>query len=54
MNLLFYKKIHLAKFSIFGYNMSMARENLYKELEQKRNSKLLVYITGDKPGWETL
>lgn len=26
---------------------------LYKKIEEERNSKLLVYITGDKPGMET-
>jgi hypothetical protein len=29
------------------------RRNLYQELENARNSKLLVYITGDRPGLET-
>lgn len=29
------------------------RTDLYKKLEQKRGSKLLVYITGDRPGLET-
>ena len=29
------------------------RINLYKELERQRESKLLVYITGDRPGLET-
>ena len=26
---------------------------LYEAIEKERNSKLLVYITGDKAGWET-
>jgi hypothetical protein len=29
------------------------RVDLYKEIEKSRNSKLLVYITGDRPGMET-
>jgi hypothetical protein len=29
------------------------RIDLYKKIETERNSKLLVYITGDKPGMET-
>ena len=29
------------------------RKNLYSQIETKRNSKLLVYVTGDRPGWET-
>src|SRR5437660_1638922 len=29
------------------------RIELYSQIEQERNSKLLVYITGDKPGMET-
>jgi 1,4-dihydroxy-2-naphthoyl-CoA synthase len=29
------------------------RLELYKEIENRRNSKLLVYITGDRPGFET-
>jgi ClpP class serine protease len=33
--------------------MRADREALYKELEEARNSKLLVYITGTRPGLET-
>ena len=33
--------------------MNKRRAQLYKEIEQKRESKLLVYVTGDKPGMET-
>ena len=33
--------------------MYQDRVKLYNELEEKRNSKLLVYITGDRPGLET-
>lgn len=33
--------------------MYIDRLELYKNLEQVRNSKLLVYVTGDKPGMET-
>ena len=33
--------------------MFQDRRNLYSELESKRNSKLLVYVTGDRPGLET-
>lgn len=29
------------------------RLNLYKQIESERNSKLLVYITGSRPGLET-
>ena len=29
------------------------RLKLYKELEKNRNSKLLVYVTGDRRGMET-
>ena len=29
------------------------RKNLYIELENKRNSNVLAYITGDRKGWET-
>jgi hypothetical protein len=29
------------------------RLELYKELEQKRNSKLLVYVTSDRPNLGT-
>lgn len=29
------------------------RVDLYKEIEEKRNSKLLLYVTGDRPGLET-
>jgi hypothetical protein len=25
----------------------------YRKIEEERNSKLLVYVTGDKPGMET-
>lgn len=31
----------------------MKRVNLYGQLEELRESKLLVYITGDRPGFET-
>ena len=33
--------------------MRVDRLNLYKSLEEQRNSKLLVYITGTRPGLET-
>jgi len=33
--------------------MYITRKNLYSELESKRNSKVLVFITGDRPGLET-
>jgi len=33
--------------------MYIDRKALYLELEQKRGSKVLVYITGDRPGLET-
>ena len=33
--------------------MDNNRKKLYQEIEKKRNSKLLVYITGDRRGWET-
>lgn len=33
--------------------MFSSRKQLYQELEKKRNSKLLVYVTGDRPGLET-
>lgn len=33
--------------------MLQHRLDLYKQIEQERQSKLLVYITGDKPGMET-
>jgi hypothetical protein len=33
--------------------MYQDRLELYTNLEQKRNSKLLVYVTGDRPGLET-
>lgn len=29
------------------------RLNLYKQLEEQRNSKLLVYVTGTRAGLET-
>ena len=29
------------------------RKNLYKNLEEARQSKLITYITGDRRGWET-
>jgi len=29
------------------------RRELYKEIETKRDSKLIVFVTGDRPGWET-
>ncbi|MEW5817765.1 MAG: serine protease, partial [Spirochaetota bacterium] len=29
------------------------RKNLYKELEESRKSKVIVYVTGDRRGWET-
>lgn len=29
------------------------RIDLYKEIEDKTSSKLLVYVTGDRPGLET-
>ena len=29
------------------------RKKLYSQLELKRDSKLLIYITGDRPGLET-
>jgi hypothetical protein len=29
------------------------REELIKQLEDLRNTKILIYITGDRPGWET-
>ena len=29
------------------------RLDLYSKIEERRNSKLLVYFTGDRPGWET-
>ena len=33
--------------------MTKERRKLYENIEKQRNSKLLVYITGDKLGWET-
>lgn len=33
--------------------MTDERKALYEAIERERNSKLLVYITGDKAGWET-
>ena len=36
-----------------GGNMYQDRLELYKDLERKRDSKLLVYVTGDRPGLET-
>jgi len=30
-----------------------SRENLLKSLEKLRKTKILVYVTGDRPGWET-
>ena len=33
--------------------MYQNRINLYKEIEEKRDSKLLVYVTGDRRGLET-
>lgn len=33
--------------------MDITREGLYAKIEKKRGSKLLVYVTGDRPGWET-
>ena len=33
--------------------MTDERKALYEAIEKERNSKLLVYITGDKAGWET-
>lgn len=29
------------------------RKSLYEAIERERNSKLIVYVTGDKAGWET-
>ena len=33
--------------------MRVDRLKLYRQLEEKRNSKLLVYVTGTRPGLET-
>lgn len=33
--------------------MNLERKKLYEAIEKERNSKLLVYVTGDKAGWET-
>jgi len=33
--------------------MFLQRKDLYKELQEKRQSKLLVYVTGDRQGLET-
>ncbi len=33
--------------------MYVNRKAMYQELEQARNSKVLVYVTGDRPGLET-
>ncbi|WP_318713543.1 SDH family Clp fold serine proteinase [Treponema sp.] len=33
--------------------MNLERKQLYEAIEKERNSKLLVYVTGDKAGWET-
>ena len=33
--------------------MRLDRIELYKKLEESRNSKLLVYVTGTRPGLET-
>ena len=33
--------------------MNSERKQLYEAIEKERNSKLLVYVTGDKAGWET-
>jgi len=30
------------------------RQTLYRELERDRHSKVLLYVTGDRPGFETL
>lgn len=29
------------------------RKMLISELEKTRNSKVILYVTGDRPGWET-
>jgi hypothetical protein len=34
-------------------NSSQSRVKLIKKLERIRNTKVLLYITGDRPGWET-
>src|SRR5574341_749615 len=33
--------------------MYVDRKSLYSQLEQLRSSKLIIYITGDRPGLET-
>jgi len=33
--------------------MAQERVQLIKKLEKARNTKVLLYITGDRPGWET-
>ena len=33
--------------------MDAYRKQLYEEIEKQRNSKLIVYVTGDRPGLET-
>lgn len=33
--------------------MNQERSSLYASIEAMRNSKLIVYVTGDKVGWET-
>lgn len=33
--------------------MYSERKNYFKELEKARNSKVLLYVTGDRPRWET-
>lgn len=33
--------------------MYSQRKKLYSKLEQQLNTKLLIYITSDRPGWET-
>ncbi|MCY3883375.1 MAG: serine protease [Gammaproteobacteria bacterium] len=33
--------------------MYSERKNHFRELENARNSKVLLYVTGDRPGWET-
>lgn len=32
--------------------MDQIKLDFYKQIEESRNSKLLVYFTGDRPGWE--
>ena len=48
--------IMILRSSMFGGtedNMDEERKRLYEEIERQRNSKLIVYVTGDRKGLET-